>query len=72
MDHFQSSWLKAQSLLKKNAPFELKEGQIFKAYDLLYVKGNYMFLGARSVNGRGFDCEENRPANLQRPLIGIL
>jgi hypothetical protein len=28
-----------------------------------------MFWGARHVDGRGFDKEENRPTNLQIPLI---
>jgi hypothetical protein len=28
-----------------------------------------LFWGARNVDGRGFDKEENRPTNLQIPLV---
>jgi len=60
----------AQSILKKTfAPFGLAEGQVFKEYDLVYVFDNMMFWGARNVDGRGFDTEENRPANLQIPMV---
>lgn len=59
-----------QSIFKKAfAPFGLAEGQIFKEYDLIYVFNDMMFWGARNVDGRGFDKEENRPTNLQIPLI---
>ena len=59
-----------QSILKKTfPPFGLAEGQIFKEYDLIYVFNDMMFWGARNVDGRGFDKEENRPTNLQIPLI---
>ena len=59
-----------QSIFKKTfTPFGLAEGQIFKEYDLIYVFNDMMFWGARNVDGRGFDKEENRPANLQIPLI---
>jgi len=59
-----------QSIFKKAfAPFGLAEGQVFKEYDLIYVLNDMMFWGARNVDGRGFDKEENRPANLQIPLI---
>ncbi|HWY35995.1 MAG TPA: hypothetical protein VNX68_15230 [Nitrosopumilaceae archaeon] len=59
-----------QSIFKKAfAPFGLAEGQIFKEYDLIYVFNNMMFWGARNIDGRGFDKEENRPTNLQIPLI---
>lgn len=61
---------KAQSIFKKSfAPFGLKEGDIFKEYDLIYVADNHLFWGARNVDGRGFDTEANRPTNLQIPLI---
>lgn len=60
----------SQSIFKKTfAPFGLSEGQVFKEYDLFYVLGDMMFWGARNVDGRGFDKEENRPTNLQIPLI---
>lgn len=59
-----------QNILGKAfAPFGLSEGQIFKEYDLIYLYNDMMFWGARNVDGRGFDTEENRPANLQIPLI---
>lgn len=60
----------AQSILKKTfAPFGLAEGQVFKEYDLIYLHDGMMFWGARNVDGRGFDTEENRPTNLQIPMI---
>lgn len=61
---------KQQNIHKKAfIPFGLSEGQIFAEYDLIYVLNNLLFWGARNVDGRGFDTEENRPANLQIPLI---
>jgi hypothetical protein len=50
-------------------PFGLHNGEIFKEFDLLYLNQDMMFWGARNVDGRGFDKEENRPTNLQIPLI---
>ena len=59
-----------QSILKKSfAPFGLVEGQVFSEYDLIYMHNDMMFWGARNVDGRGFDKEENRPTNLQIPLV---
>jgi len=59
-----------QSILSKAfVPFGLTEGQIFAEYDLIYVFNDMLFWGARNVDGRGFDKEENRPTNLQIPLI---
>ncbi len=59
-----------QSILGKAfAPFGLAEGQIFAEYDLVYVYDDLLFWGARNVDGRGFDKEENRPTNLQIPLV---
>lgn len=59
-----------QSILGKAfPPFALAEGQIFTEYDLMYVQQNMLFWGARHVDGRGFDTEENRPTNLQIPLV---
>ena len=54
---------------KAFAPFGLAEGQIFSEYDLIYIFNDLMFWGARNVDGRGFDKEENRPTNLQIPLF---
>jgi hypothetical protein len=59
-----------QSIFKKAfMPFGLTEGQIFAEYDLVYIFNDMMFWGARNIDGRGFDKEENRPTNLQIPLV---
>ena len=59
-----------QSVMGKAfAPFGLAEGQTFAEYDLIYIYDNMVFWGARNVDGRGFDTEENRPTNLQIPLV---
>jgi len=59
-----------QSIFGKTfLPFGLKEGTHFMEYDLVYLRGDLLFWGARNVDGRGFDTEQNRPTNLQIPLI---
>jgi hypothetical protein len=59
-----------QSVMGKAfAPFGLAEGQTFAEHDLIYIYDNMLFWGARNVDGRGFDTEENRPTNLQIPLV---
>jgi hypothetical protein len=59
-----------QSILKKSfPPFGLAEGEVFSECDLIYIFNEMMFWGARNVDGRGFDTEENRPTNLQIPLV---
>jgi hypothetical protein len=59
-----------QSIFGKSfAPFALKEGTNFMEYDLVYLRGDLLFWGARNIDGRGFDTEQNRPTNLQVPLI---
>src|SRR5277367_4571385 len=59
-----------QSIMGKAfPPFGLVERQIFAEYDLIYVFNDMLFWGARNVDGRGFDKEENRPTNLQIPLV---
>lgn len=61
---------RTQSIFKKAfAPFGLAEGQIFAEFDLVYLRNDLLFWGARHVDGRGFDKEENRPTNLQIPLV---
>jgi len=61
---------KGQNILKRAfPPFGLAEGQIFEEYDLVYLYKDMMFWGARNIDGRGFDKEENRPTNLQIPLV---
>jgi hypothetical protein len=60
----------SQNILKKAfPPFGLAEGQVFKEYDLIYLFNGMMFWGARNIDGRGFDTEQNRPTNLQIPMI---
>src|SRR5882724_8526898 len=59
-----------QSVFGKSfVPFALKEGTNFMEYDLVYLRGDMLFWGARNIDGRGFDTEQNRPTNLQIPLI---
>jgi hypothetical protein len=59
----------AQSVFAKAfAPFGLAEGKNFMEFDLVYLSHDLLFWGARHVDGRGFDKEENRPTNLQIPL----
>jgi len=53
---------------KAFAPFGLAEGTNFMEYDLVYLRGDLLFWGARNIDGRGFDTEQNRPTNLQIPL----
>jgi len=60
---------KGQSVFGKTfVPFGLVEGRNFMEYDLIYLQGDYLFWGARNIDGRGFDTEQNRPTNLQIPL----
>ena len=49
-------------------PFGLAEGKNFMEFDLVYLRNDMLFWGARNIDGRGFDKEENRPTNLQIPL----
>jgi hypothetical protein len=59
-----------QSIFGKNfVPFALKQGTNFMEYDLVYLRGDLLFWGARNIDGRGFDTEQNRPTNLQIPLV---
>jgi hypothetical protein len=59
-----------QSIFGKTfVPFGLKEGTNFMEYDLVYLRGDLLFWGARNIDGRGFDTEENRPTNLQIPMV---
>ncbi len=58
-----------QSIFGKSfAPFALKEGTNFMEYDLVYLRGDLLFWGARNVDGRGFDTEQNRPTNSADPV----
>src|SRR5258705_6239718 len=59
-----------QSIFGKTfVPFGLKQGTNFMEYDLVYLRGDLLFWGARNIDGRGFDTEQSRPTNLQIPLI---
>jgi hypothetical protein len=59
-----------QSVFGKSfVPFGLAEGKNFMEYDLVYITHGMLFWGARNIDGRGFDTEENRPTNLQIPLV---
>jgi hypothetical protein len=59
-----------QSILGKAfAPFGLAEGQIYGEFDLVYILNDMTFWGAKHVDGRSFDKVENRPDNLQIPMI---
>lgn len=60
----------AQNLLGKGFPlFSLVEGETYVDYDLIYIYDNLFFNGSKNVDGRAFDKPENRPTNLQVPLI---
>jgi hypothetical protein len=59
-----------QSVKGKAFPaFGLNEGQIYVDYDLIYVYKDLFFNGSKNVDGRAFDKPENRPTNLQVPLV---
>jgi len=59
-----------QSIFGKTfVPFGLVEGKNFMEFDLVYLYHDMLFWGARNIDGRGFDKEENRPTNLQIPLV---
>ncbi len=51
------------------AVFGLVEGQTYAEYDLIYLANDMLFWGAKHVDGRSFDKVENRPTNLQIPMI---
>ncbi len=50
-------------------PFGLTEGQVYIDYDLIYIFNDLLFNGSKHVDGRAFDKPENRPTNLQVPLM---
>jgi hypothetical protein len=61
-----------QSIFGKTfVPFGLQQGTDFMEHDLVYLRGDLLFWGGRHVDGRGFDTEQNRPTNLQIPLIRV-
>jgi hypothetical protein len=59
-----------QSIFGKTfVPFGVVQGKNFMEFDLVYLTHDMLFWGARNIDGRGFDKEENRPTNLQIPLV---
>lgn len=56
-------------LAKAFPPFGLTDGQIYGEYDLVFIDHDLMFWGAKHVDGRSFEKEENRPDNLQIPMV---
>jgi hypothetical protein len=59
-----------QDVKEKAFPlFSLVEGQIYVDYDLIYIYNDMLFNGSKNVDGRAFDKPENRPTNLQIPLV---
>ncbi|MEM6327951.1 MAG: hypothetical protein AAF791_12600 [Bacteroidota bacterium] len=59
-----------QSILGKPFPlFNMVEGQTVVDYDLLYLRDGMLFFGAKHVDGTPFDSPENRPHQLQVPLV---
>ena len=61
---------RSQDLMGKSFPaFALSEGRTYVDYDLIYVYGDLLFNGSKHVDGRAFDKPENRPTNLQIPLV---
>ena len=59
-----------QDLIGKAFPlFSLVEEQIYVDYDLIYIYNDMLFNGSKNVDGRAFDRPENRPTNLQIPLV---
>jgi len=59
-----------QSIFAKTfAPFALKEGTNFMEYDLVYLRGDCCSGAPANIDRRGFETEQNRPTNLQIPLV---
>ena len=50
-------------------PFGLSGGAIYVDYDLIFIYNEMLFNGSKNVDGRPFDKPENRPTNLQLPLV---
>ncbi|MEM7416079.1 MAG: hypothetical protein AAF389_11320 [Gemmatimonadota bacterium] len=59
-----------QDILGRAFPlFAIEEGQIVTDYDLLYLRDDMLFFGAKHVDGTPFDRPERRPHQLQVPLV---
>lgn len=51
--------------------FHIEKDQIVSDYDLIYFKNGLLFMGAKHVDGTPFDKVENRPHQLQIPLVRV-
>jgi hypothetical protein len=49
--------------------FGLIKPEVYVDYDLIYIYNDMLFNGSKNVDGRPFNKPENRPTNLQIPLI---
>lgn len=62
----------SQSILETGCPlFELAPGEVYTDYDIVHIIGDMLFFGAKPVDGSNFDVPENRPVQLQIPLIRV-
>lgn len=61
-----------QDILKKPFPlFNIAKDQIVADFDLIYFTHGMLFMGAKHVDGTPFDKVENRPHQLQIPLVRV-
>jgi hypothetical protein len=59
-----------QDIKGKSFPaFGIDEPGIYADYDLIYIAHGMLFNGSKHVDGRPFNKPENRPTNLQIPLV---
>lgn len=49
----------------------LAPGEVYVDHDILYARGDMLFFGAKPVDGSNFDVPENRPTQLQVPLVRV-
>ncbi|MEM7105259.1 MAG: hypothetical protein AAF502_19125 [Bacteroidota bacterium] len=68
MSPFETN-MKKDILGKAFPMFHIVEKQIVSDFDLIYFKNGMLFMGAKHVDGTPFDKVENRPHQLQIPLI---
>ena len=60
-----------QSVFGKSfVPFALKEGTNFMEYDLVYLRGDMLFWGARNIDGRGAE-PSHQPADPADPEMTV-
>lgn len=59
-------------ILRKAFPlFNIAEDQVVVDYDLIYFRNGMLFMGAKHVDGTPFDRPENRPHQLQVPMVRV-